>query len=112
MRSRSLIGHQGAIVVANPLPADEQLDPEQHNRALARALQAAEAAKVIGKEITPFLLEFIRRETDGTSLQVNVRLVRRNAQLAAQVAAAHAAQVDEGDACLGGAEAEAHAGPF
>jgi len=88
MRARSLIDHHGAIVVANPLPADEQLDPEQHDRVLARALEVAEAAKVVGKEITPFLLEFVHLETGGTSLQVNVRLVRRNAHLAAQVAAA------------------------
>jgi pseudouridine-5'-phosphate glycosidase len=88
MRARTLVGHHGAIVVANPLPVDEQLDPEQHDRVLAGALEAAETAKVIGKDITPFLLEFFHRETGGTSLQVNVRLVRRNAHLAALVAAA------------------------
>jgi pseudouridine-5'-phosphate glycosidase len=87
-RARSVVGHQGAIVVANPLPAGEQLDPEQHDRVLARALEAAKAANVIGKEITPFLLDFLHRETGGASLQVNVRLVRRNAHLAARVAAA------------------------
>ncbi|MDP8967700.1 MAG: pseudouridine-5'-phosphate glycosidase [Actinomycetota bacterium] len=88
IRARSLIGHGGAIVVANPLPGEQQLDVEQHDRALGRALEAAEAANVTGKEITPFLLEFLHRETGGMSLQVNVRLVRRNAHLAAQIAVA------------------------
>ncbi|MBW3653147.1 MAG: pseudouridine-5'-phosphate glycosidase [Actinobacteria bacterium] len=88
IRARSLIGHGGAIVVANPLPGEQQLDVEQHDRALGRALDAAEAANVTGKEITPFLLEFLHRETGGMSLQVNVRLVRRNAHLAAQIAVA------------------------
>ena len=88
MRARSLVAHPGAIVVANPLPAGEQLDPEQHDRVLARALEAAEAQSVTGKEITPFLLDFLHRETGGASLQVNVRLVRRNAHLAARIAAA------------------------
>lgn len=88
IRARSLIGHGGAIVVANPLPAEQQLDVEQHDRALGRALETAEAANVTGKEITPFLLDFLHRETGGMSLQVNVRLVRRNAHLAAQIAVA------------------------
>ena len=46
--ARSLIRHDGAIVVANPLPSDQQLDPEQHDRVLARALEAAERTNVIG----------------------------------------------------------------
>jgi pseudouridine-5'-phosphate glycosidase len=88
MRARSLIGHAGAIVVANPLPPDEQLDPELHDRVLAGALEAATAAGVAGKDITPFLLGYLRRETGGRSLDVNVQIVRRNARLAAQIAAA------------------------
>ncbi len=90
VRARSLVGHQGAIVVANPLPAGEQLDPELHERVLAGALEAAAAAGVAGKDITPFLLGFLHRETGGRSLEVNVRLVRHNARLAAQIAAAQA----------------------
>ena len=86
--ARALVEHRGTIVVANPLPVDEQLDPEQHDRALGRALEAAERAHVVGKEITPFLLDFVRRETGGASLEANVRLVRRNAHLAARIAAA------------------------
>ena len=86
--ARALLEHRGAIVVANPLPEDEQLDPELHDRVLGQALEAAEAANVSGKEITPFLLDFLHRETGGASLLVNVGLVRRNARLAARIAAA------------------------
>jgi pseudouridylate synthase len=88
MAARSLVGHDGAIVVANPLEPEEQLDVEQHDRVLAAALEAAAAANVTGKDITPFLLDFFHRETAGASLDVNVRLVRRNAGLAARIAAA------------------------
>ncbi|MDQ3849234.1 MAG: pseudouridine-5'-phosphate glycosidase [Actinomycetota bacterium] len=86
--ARRLVGHDGAIVVANPLARDEQLDPDQHHRVLTTALTTAQAAGVTGKDITPFLLDVFHRETGGASLQVNVRLVRRNAQLAARIAAA------------------------
>jgi pseudouridine-5'-phosphate glycosidase len=88
MAGRALVGHEGAIVVANPLDVDEQLNPALHDRVLGRALAAAAAAGVSGKDMTPFLLDFFHRETGGASLEVNVRLVRRNAALAARIAAA------------------------
>jgi pseudouridine-5'-phosphate glycosidase len=86
--ARARVGHGGAIVVANPLPVGEQLDPELHDRVLAEGLRAAAAAGVRGKATTPFLLDFLHRETGGASLEVNVRLVLRNAELAARIAAA------------------------
>jgi pseudouridine-5'-phosphate glycosidase len=88
MSAREYVGHHGAIVVANPLDVEEQLDPELHDRVLAEGLAAAAAAGVTGKDATPFLLDFFHRETGGASLEVNVRLVRRNAALAARIAAA------------------------
>jgi pseudouridylate synthase len=76
-----------ALVVANPLPPDQQLDPALHDRVLAAGLAAAESAGVTGKDATPFLLDFLARETGGKSLEANVRLVIRNAGLAARIAA-------------------------
>jgi pseudouridylate synthase len=76
----------GAIVVAQPL--DEPLDQDLHDRALAEGLAAAAEAGVRGKDITPFLLDHFHRETEGASLEANVRLVLRNAALAAQIARA------------------------
>ncbi|RBY91176.1 pseudouridine-5-phosphate glycosidase [Blastococcus sp. TF02A-30] len=81
----------GAVVVANPLPADEQLDPVLHDRVIADALAAAEAAGVRGKAVTPFVLDHLHRASEGATLAVNVRLVLRNAELAGRIAAAHAA---------------------
>jgi pseudouridine-5'-phosphate glycosidase len=91
MAGRALVGHDGAIVVANPLDAGEQLDPDLHDRVLAAGLAAAARDGVTGKDITPFLLDVFHRETQGASLEVNVRLVRRNAALAARIAGAAAA---------------------
>jgi pseudouridylate synthase len=75
-----------AVVVANPLPEDEQLDPALHDRVLTEGLIAAEAAGIHGKDVTPFLLDHLARETGGASLEANVRLVLGNARLAAAIA--------------------------
>jgi pseudouridine-5'-phosphate glycosidase len=78
----------GAVVVANPLPSDEELDPALHARVIADALAAAEAAGVRGRDVTPFVLEHLHRASDGATLAVNVRLVLRNAELAGRIAVA------------------------
>jgi pseudouridylate synthase len=81
---------QRAIVVANPLPEGEQVDPGLHDRVLTEALAAAAAQGVRGAATTPFLLERFHRETAGATLEANIALVRRNAQLAARIARAAA----------------------
>jgi pseudouridine-5'-phosphate glycosidase len=78
----------GAVVVANPLPDDDQLDPALHDRVIAGALAAAEKAGVRGKAVTPFVLDHLHRASEGSTLAVNVRLVLRNAELAGRIAAA------------------------
>ena len=86
MAARDAIGDQSALLVANPLPASEQLDPELLNGALATALQAAEEDGIRGKAVSPFLLDRILRTTGGASLEVNLRLARNNIRLAAAIA--------------------------
>jgi pseudouridylate synthase len=81
---------EGALLLANPLPVDEQLDPELHDRTLAEGLELLARDKVTGKAVTPFLLAHFHSSTEGKSLAVNVRIILRNAALAAQIAAADA----------------------
>jgi pseudouridylate synthase len=92
MRTQAGLGlGDRAIVVANPLPAAEQVDPALHDRVLAEALAAAAAEGIRGGATTPFLLDRFHRETGGATLEANVTLVRRNAALAARIARAAAA---------------------
>jgi pseudouridine-5'-phosphate glycosidase len=89
--ARGELGLDGrAIVVANPLPPDDQLDPALHDRVLRESLEAAAVAGVAGRDVTPFLLDRFHRETGGASLDANVRLVLRNAALAGEIAVAAA----------------------
>jgi pseudouridylate synthase len=92
MRSQAALGlDDRAIVVANPLPAADQVDPELHDRVLAEALAAAAEEGVRGGATTPFLLGRFHEETGGATLEANVALVMRNAVLAARIAKAAAA---------------------
>lgn len=94
MAARDLLGDESALLVANPLPPDKQLDPAVHERALSGALAAAEAAGVRGKAVTPFLLDYVRRVTGGASVAVNLDVARGNIALAGQIAVAWAARAD------------------
>ena len=86
LRARLAVGAPGGVVVANPL--DEQMDPDVHGRVLRDGLAAAAVEGIRGRDVTPFLLERFHSQTDGESLRANVRLVLRNAALAAEIAAA------------------------
>lgn len=86
--ARRALGQREAVVVAHPLPEDEQMSPALHDRVLADALAAAEADGVRGKDVTPYVLARFHRDTGGESLRANVALVLRNAELAAQIATA------------------------
>jgi pseudouridylate synthase len=82
--------HHGGLIVANPLPTDEQLDPDLHDRTLTEGLALLERDGVTGKAVTPYLLAHFHSATQGASLAVNVRIILRNADLAARIAVAAA----------------------
>jgi pseudouridine-5'-phosphate glycosidase len=92
MAARDQLGEVSALLVANPLPPDKQLDPAVHDQALAGALKAAEAAGVRGKAVTPYLLAHMQQATEGASVAVNLDVACGNIALAAEIAAAWAAR--------------------
>jgi pseudouridine-5'-phosphate glycosidase len=95
------LGIPGALVVANPIPEREQLDPALHDRVLREGLAALERRGIRGKAVTPFLLDHFHTATGGASLRANVAVVRNNARLAAQIARALAARHGAAAPCAG-----------
>ena len=91
MRARDELGARAGIIVANPVPLAEQWDPAEHDRVLADAFAAADAAGVRGKAVTPFLLGYIVDASGGRSLEVNLELARNNVRVAADIAVAWSA---------------------
>ncbi len=85
-RARDALRLTSAILVANPIPAEAQLDPQELEAVLGRAWDAAAAQQVGGQAATPFLLDYIRVATAGRSLDANVALYFNNARLATEIA--------------------------
>ncbi|MGW2178658.1 pseudouridine-5'-phosphate glycosidase [Streptomyces sp. NPDC001732] len=86
MRAQDALGGpEAALVVANPVPVADQLDPALHDRVLAEALEECRARGIEGQAVTPFLLERLVRGTGGASLEANLAAVRGNVSLAARI---------------------------
>jgi pseudouridine-5'-phosphate glycosidase len=90
------LGTGTGVVVANPIPVESELSGDLYDRALAGAQEAAAAAGVRGRELTPFLLEHLRAATGGASVEANLALLVANARLAADLAVALAARPRRG----------------
>ena len=79
---------QGGLVVGNPIPKKFAMDEEVINKAIESALTEAIKRNITGKEVTPFLLDKIKKLTKGKSLASNIELVCHNAQVGSQIAVA------------------------
>jgi pseudouridine-5'-phosphate glycosidase len=88
MAARRSLSIRSGLVIAHPLPAANQLDPDLHDRVLTEGLELADSKKITGKYVTPFLLDHFHRATHGQSLVVNTKIIVRNAELAARIAVA------------------------
>lgn len=95
MAARDAFGEPSALLVANPLPADLQLDPGVLDGAMAEALALANEQGIRGKAVSPFLLDRIQQVTGGASVDVNLNIARGNIELAGQIATSWAARTGE-----------------
>ncbi|WP_250846647.1 pseudouridine-5'-phosphate glycosidase [Aquisphaera insulae] len=76
----------GAVVLVQPVPEAVAIDRDEMESALDDALREAANLGVVGKGITPFLLDRIRQATSGKSLRANMALLVENARLAGEIA--------------------------
>ncbi|MCV0397129.1 MAG: pseudouridine-5'-phosphate glycosidase [Rhizobiaceae bacterium] len=87
-RARAGLGLGGGMLIANPVPEGDEIPADAMKVHIAAAQADAEAAGVVGKAVTPYLLQRILELTGGRSLDTNIALVENNARLAAAVAGA------------------------
>ena len=75
-----------ALVVANPVV--KEMDKSRHDEILKSGLEKAEQQGVVGKNVTPFLLEHFHTTSKGESLAINTEIIKANCLLGAQIAVA------------------------
>ena len=92
MQARDQLGYRHGIVVANPVPHDQQWDPATHDRMLEEALASATKDGIRGKDVTPYVLSYIVEHSKGASLAVNLDLVSNNIAVAVEIATAWSAR--------------------
>jgi len=86
VRAHTVLGLTGGIVLAHPIPVEDEIPADEIGAVITRALADMDALGITGKDATPYLLGRIVELTGGASLTANIALVRANARLGAEVA--------------------------
>lgn len=89
MAAKWSLGLAGGMVVANPIPAEEEIPEAEIGSLISQAVDEAERKGITGAAITPYLLGRIVELSDGESLRANIALVKNNAVLGARIAVAY-----------------------
>jgi pseudouridine-5'-phosphate glycosidase len=80
------LGLNGSVLIANPIPKEFEVPAAQMEEHILLALAAANENNIKGKEVTPFILQYITKHTGGESLEANIALIKHNAKLGADIA--------------------------
>ncbi|MDQ1524354.1 MAG: pseudouridylate synthase [Pyrinomonadaceae bacterium] len=91
-RAQFELGKEGALLVCVPVPEASEVPAGVLDETLASALAEAEREGVVGRELTPFLLSRMSRQSGGATLRANIALLENNARVAAQIAKAVSGQ--------------------
>jgi len=83
------LGLDGSVLIANPVPEKFEVNAGEMEIHIQQALTAAENQHIKGKEVTPFLLQYIANHTKGESLETNIALILNNARVGSEVAVAY-----------------------
>jgi pseudouridylate synthase len=91
LAARWRLADTGGVLIANPIPATDEIPAARIEADIARAIAEATRQGIAGKALTPFVLARIRDLTSGASQRANVALAVNNARLGARIACALAA---------------------
>ncbi len=94
LQTKWKMGLSGSVLIANPVPADREIPAEEMEKHIQDALEAANKKKIIGKDLTPFLLKYLAENTGGESLDTNMALIKHNAKAGALIAIDYAGMAE------------------
>ena len=78
--------YKKSILIFNKVPNDNVLNEENIKKWIDKAIIKAEKNKIIGKELTPFLIKEINKFSNNQTLNANISLIICNANLAGKIA--------------------------
>ncbi|KAM9311495.1 uncharacterized protein PAF06_009309 [Gastrophryne carolinensis] len=76
------------LLIAVPIPPEHAASGQIIEEVIQQALQEARLQGILGKEITPFVLQRVNELTGGKSLESNIALVKNNARVGSRIAVA------------------------
>jgi pseudouridylate synthase len=88
LKTKWELGLSGSVLIANPVPAAQEIATDEMEEHILLALNAAKEKNITGKEVTPFILQYIANHTKGESLEANIALIKHNAKVGAEIAVA------------------------
>ncbi len=86
IRAKRELGLDGGVLITNPIPEDQSMDPDFINGYIDQAIKEMDEKGIKGKECTPFLLARIAEITEGSSLAANIQLIFNNAAVGTEIA--------------------------
>jgi pseudouridine-5'-phosphate glycosidase len=86
IKARQQLGLTGGMLVAQPIPVEAEWPTAEAQSVIDQALAEAETTRIVGKALTPFLLQRVSDLSGQRSKQANIALLLNNARLAAQIA--------------------------
>jgi pseudouridylate synthase len=88
IREHHALGTGTGVLVANPVPEADELDEDAYERGLGGALEIVASQGIRGREVTPYMLDYIRMVTGGEVVKSNVALLKDNARVAGELSVA------------------------
>ena len=88
IRAHWELGNPGGVLVCVPIPQEDEIPREEIEPFIERALRDADAQKIVGNALTPFLLKRLEEITEGRSVRANIALLKNNVAVAAEIAKA------------------------
>ena len=86
VRVKNQLGIKSGVVIANPIPEKDTMEPDFIRSLIKEAVQAAEKQGIEGNKVTPFILATLHERSEGKTVDANKALVFNNARVAAELA--------------------------
>ena len=85
IHNRKMLKQSGSILIYNPVPKKYSLRENIIEKYIHLAIKKANKNKIIGKNLTPYLLKEISFLSKGMTIKANTELILNNAKLAGKI---------------------------